>query len=333
MLGPVNHPHQKVPEQGPPRPEGSDSVISSALTRQWRFCRHRLWPIFRLTKRRVLLTCISVGIVLAAAVIFGYFVTLNRRTAAIVVLLVAGAELLKGFRWALLLRASGLPLPIRDGLTSYLTAQSLSAIPGGPTVSVRLAGEHGAIRSSQAAASIIGERVADFGALGLLSIVAILLLDRVPVHWLVPGIAFLGAATLIGIFKWDRQAHRLPNVLQIRYSFAEHIIRAGDDLHQHAKTLPSARGLRTAVLLSAMTTLASASALLMVVSTAASSAFGPANALYVHVLSTTLRLAVPAPGGLGMGDMSIAGLLAVSGVRLTEIAAVVAMRRATAIIV
>jgi putative heme transporter len=285
------------------------------------------------TKRRVLLACISVGIVLAAIVIFGYFVTLDRRTAAIVVFLVAGAELLKAVRWALLLRSSGLQITVRDGVTSYLGAQALSAIPGGPTVSIRLAGEHGTIRSAQAAASIIGERVADFVALGLLSIVTLLLLDRVPAHWLVPGIAFLGAATLVVIFKWDRQEHRLPGLLPSRYPFAQHIVRAGEDLRQHANTLLSVRGLRAAVVLSILTSLVSTIALLMLVSTATHSVFGPVDALYVHVLSTTVRLAVPAPGGLGVGDMSIAGVLAISGVRLTEIAAIVAILRSTTVIV
>jgi hypothetical protein len=161
MIGRAKDSVRKIPEGKPRCLERSDNGNSSTMTKPLRFLWHRLWLVFHPTKRRVALACISVGIGLAAAVIFGYFVTLDRRTAAIVVLLVAGAELLKGFRWALLLRASGLPITVRDGVISYRGAQLLLAVPGGPIVSVRLAGEHGTIRTAQAAASIIAERVPD----------------------------------------------------------------------------------------------------------------------------------------------------------------------------
>ncbi len=66
-----------------------------------------------------------------------------RAAIALIVGIILATEAVKILRWHFFVRAAGVPIPLRDAATSFLAAQTASALPGSDLLRIRLAVEHG----------------------------------------------------------------------------------------------------------------------------------------------------------------------------------------------
>jgi uncharacterized membrane protein YbhN (UPF0104 family) len=231
---------------------------------------------------------------------------------ALVLLLIAN-EIIKGFRWAYFLNASQLDIRPIDGVTSYLAAQAATALPGGSMLSARLAQEHGHVRLYQAAAGLVGQAVADIFALGVTAAVAILLTDQRLFQLAIPILALVVAFGAIALIRSDRLAHWVTGFLE-RWRITRRFLPEEEDFRTHSAILMHTRVMVTGAAFSIATTLISTGVLLTLVNALTERGVSPGEALYAHSLSTVARMVVPVPGGFGVSDGSLAGLLNFIGI-------------------
>lgn len=233
---------------------------------------------------------------------------------ALVFLLVLN-EIIKGFRWAFFLRASGLKIRTLDGVTSYLAAQSATALPGSSLLSARLAQEHGQIRMHQATASLVGQAIADAFALAILAAVAILITGQRYLQFGVPILAFVGALFVVTVIRNQGLALWVTSILA-RWRLTRKYLPKEEEFREHTVVLMNVRTLAFGACYSTGTTVMGASILLLIAGALTERGISPGEALYAHTLSTVARSIVPVPGGIGISDGSLAGLLNYIGIGL-----------------
>lgn len=272
------------------------------------------------TKRFIIL-----ALVVASGVAFYMFADLESMSSAILsmpaesilalLLLLLTNEILKGLRWAFFLRASGLDIRTIDGVTSYLAAQAATALPGGSVLTARLAQEHGHVRMHQAAAGLVGQGIADIIAIAVIAAIGITLTEQRNIQYLVPASALVLAAGAIAVVRSRKLAQWLTRVLS-RWSFTRRFMPKEEDFREHAVVLMRARTLLIGGSFSFSVTLIAAIILMTIVNALTARGLAPGEALYAHSLSTVARIVIPVPGGYGVSDGSLAGLLNFIGIGL-----------------
>lgn len=233
------------------------------------------------------------------------------------VMLLIGSEVLKGLRWAFLLRAARLQIRVRDAVMSYLAAQAASALPGGSVLSARLAQEHGHVRMHQAASGLVGETVADMWALSLLASAAILITQQAPAQLVAPSFVFLIGWVIVFGVRSPRLRHWGMSLLG-RWRLTRRFLPEEADFLHHSATLMRGRTLAIAAGLSVTVTILSALILLILTTTLTVRGMTIGEALYVHSLSVATRMVIPVPGGYGVGDAGLAGMLNYIGIGLAR---------------
>lgn len=266
-------------------------------------------------------------LVIASGVAFFAFANLESMSSAIfsmsgeslllLIAMLAVAELIAGLRWAFFLRASRLDIRVIDGLTSFIASQAATAIPGGSLLSARLAEEHGRVRMHQAAASLVGQQIADVYALSLLAATAILLTEQRPVQLLIPGAAVLVAIAAVAGIRSRRLGAWLSCAFK-RWRLTRRYLPHEAEFFEHSAALMRPRTLGIGTALSLLTTMLSAVILLLITDTLTQRGISPSEALYTHSLSVVARLAVPIPGGIGVSDASLTGMLNFVGIGLAR---------------
>ncbi|MDI3339468.1 MAG: lysylphosphatidylglycerol synthase transmembrane domain-containing protein [Sphaerobacter sp.] len=226
-------------------------------------------------------------------------------------------ELTKGLRWAFFLRRACLDIRVVDGVLSYLAAQAATAIPGGSMLSARLAQEHGHVRMHQAASALVGQAVADVWAISLLAAAAMFLTEQRPAQLLVPGIGVVASLIVFAGVRSPR-LRRCGTTVFGRWRRTRRFLALEEDFLAHAAALMRPRTLSIGGLFSASSTILSALILLVITDALTHRGISPGEAVYVHSLSVATRMVLPVPGGYGVGDASLAGMLNFIGIGLAR---------------
>ncbi|MBX6342546.1 MAG: flippase-like domain-containing protein [Thermomicrobiaceae bacterium] len=273
--------------------------------------------------KRLLVICLIVASATALVVLTNLrslplvLLSLPSGTLATLGLLLLANEITKGLRWTFFLRSAQLDIRTVDGLTSYLAAQSATALPGGSMLSARLAEEHGGVRMYQAAAGLVGQTIADVLAVGLMASAAILLTEQPSFQLLIPAGALAAAGGAIAVIR-SRSLAQMVTALLARWRLTRRFLSEEEDFREHSVALMRPAVLAVGVTFSVLTTLISAIVLATFADALTARGVSPGEALYVHAFSTVARLVVPIPGDWGITAGSLAGMLNFIGIGLAR---------------
>lgn len=270
---------------------------------------------------------IIVLLTVASAIAFVYFANLESLSSAIfsmpvsslllLLVLLAMNEVVKGLRWGYLLRSSFLPIRLVDGVTSYLASQAATALPGGSMLSARLAEEHGNIRMRQAMSSFIAIAVSDFFAPAGIATALIFLTGQRPLQVVVPAVTVSMGFTGIAIFRSRRIASWLTRFL-MRWRLSRRYVPQEADFWEHSAVLMRRNVMLGSVGLSFISTMLSASILWVIANAMVERNISYGDGVYAHTFSMVARQVIPIPGGIGISDASLAGVLNFIGIGLAR---------------
>ncbi|MEX1157386.1 MAG: lysylphosphatidylglycerol synthase transmembrane domain-containing protein, partial [Thermomicrobiales bacterium] len=264
--------------------------------------------------RRTILILIATA-VLAAAIFYVDFSTLwsalaglTTTTIILLAVLLFGSALLKSVRWAYYLRAAKLDISWRDGMTTYLAGMAAGAIPGGSWLPARLAQEHGNVRMRQAASGIFVGFVADMIALAVLAATTIFLMHEPRPRLLIPGAALGLATLLIAMGRSERLWYFIDRLLA-RSRFTRSLLPKEADIHEKVSAVMQAPVIARGVGFSLATTTLAIAILYLLVNGLTFTGVTVLQAFYIHSFSESAATVIPSPGGIGVIDSSMAGLL------------------------
>jgi putative heme transporter len=284
---------------------------------------------------------IIIVLIIAAAIFFYNVADLESMSSAILsmsaesvfilLLLLLANEIVKGLRWAFFLRSSGLEISTFDALTSYLAAQAGTALPGGSLLGARLAQEHGNVKMRQATASLVGQTFSDAFALSVMAVVAIVATSQRNIQLLIPLVTVIGAIFAVQVIRNRRLGDRVVRFVS-RFRFTERFAPRVDDFRSFTVTVMYFRILLGGAVYSLGATILSTAILLVLALSLTERGLHPFESLYAHSFSTIARVVLPVPGGYGVSDGSLAGLLNYLGIGLAR-ATFVALAYRTVIMV
>ncbi len=264
--------------------------------------------------RRIILIILALGM-LFTAIYFVDYGTLREAFEAFSVVslsVVAGllmlGSLLKAVRWAYFLRASGLPISWKDGMTSYLAGMSLSGLPGGTLLAPRLAQEHAGVHMRQAAVGLFVSHVGDALAISVLCATTLLMADLSHTRLLVALAGLVLGSVLIAVFRSQRVWDFVDKLLS-RSRFTRGWLPKEEDFRLGMLRVMRAPVVSAAVGFSIAATLIYTMLLVVVVEVLTMRGISPLEALAVHTFSETASMVLPVPGGFGVMETSKAQLL------------------------
>lgn len=264
--------------------------------------------------RRFILIVIALAVLTAAifyvdfSTLWSALVGLSTITLILLALQLVVSALVKSVRWAFYLRAAKLDISWRDGMTTYLAGMAAGAIPGGSWLPARLAQEHGDIRMRQAASGIFVGFVADMLALAMLAVVGIIAMGEPRPRLVIPGAAIALAALLIAMGRSERLWYFVDRLLA-RSRFTRGLLPKEADIHQKVSAVMQAPVIARGVAFSLTTTGLAISSLYLLVNGLTFTGISALQAIYVHSFSESAATVIPSPGGIGVIDSSMAGLL------------------------
>lgn len=269
-------------------------------------------------RRFVLLTIVIAAII--AIVKFVNFSTLAsavtsvpRETLIVVIGLLAISAIVKSLRWAYYLRASKLQITWHDGMTSYLAGMSAGALPGGSWLQARLAQEHGDVHMHEAAAGLFVSFVADSLGIALLAYAGMLLVHQPGTSFLLPIFGLILASVLIAMGRSPRVWALIALQLS-RFRLTRRWVPKEADLQQRVAAVMRAPVIAGGVAFSMATTLLAVAILYALANALTFSGLGGREALFVHTASESASMVLPIPGGYGISDSSMAGLMSSQGI-------------------
>ncbi len=270
---------------------------------------------------------IIILLTIASAIAFVYFANLESLSSAIfsmpagslllLLVILAANELTKALRWGYLLRSSNLPIRLVDGATTYLASQAASALPGGSMLGARLAEEHGNIRMRQAISSFVALGVSDFFAPGGIAIIAIFLTGQRPLQVIMPILTISIGFAGIAVFRSIRIAKWLSRFLS-RWRLSRRFVPQEEDFWEHTALLMRRNVMVGAVAFSIVSTMLSASILWLIANAMIERNISYGDGVYAHTFSLVARQVIPIPGGIGISDASLAGVLNFIGIGLAR---------------
>lgn len=273
--------------------------------------------------KRIIIILLTV----ASAIAFVYLANLESLSSAIfsmpasslllLLVLLATNEVVKGARWGYLLRSSKLPIRQIDGVTTYLASQAATALPGGSMLSARLAEEHGQIRMHQAISSFVALGVSDFFAPAGIAMASILLTGQRPLQIIMPVVTMSMGFTGIIVFRSERIARWLTRFL-MRWRITRRYVPQEADFWEHSALLMHRRVMFGAVGFSIVSTMLSASILWVIANAMVERNITYGDGVYAHTFSMVTRQVIPIPGGIGISDASLAGVLNFIGIGLAR---------------
>jgi putative heme transporter len=266
---------------------------------------------------------IIIAIIIASALFFYYVADLESMSSAILsmsaeavfilLLLLLINEVIKGLRWGFFLRSSNLDIRMGDALTSYLAAQAATAMPGGSMLGARLAQEHGNVKMRQAAASLVGQMFGDAFGLSVMAALAIIITTQRNIQLVIPALTVMLALIAIKIIRSPTLSAKITRFMS-RYRLTQRFSLQEEDFRHHTMVLMRPRVLAGGALFSIAATILSTGILMVITNSLTERGVNAGEALYVHSFSTVARVLVPVPGGYGVSDGSLAGLLNYLGI-------------------
>ena len=217
-------------------------------------------------------------------------------------------SVLKGFRWAFYLRSAHLDIRWRDGLTSYLAAMSTSPLPGGSWLAPRLAQEHGPVRMRQAAPALFVGFVIDAITVPTLVLILFILTDQPGYSFVVPFVGITIGLVLVAMARSPKVWSIVARLLE-RNRFTRRWLPEERDIQSRVQALTRPRVLLGGIAFSIGATVFSALFLLVLVQALTFRGITFGESLWVHSVTETAGIAIPIPGGFGVTDSSMTGLL------------------------
>jgi putative heme transporter len=233
----------------------------------------------------------------------------------------AGA-IVKAARFAFYLRSANLDIRWRDGMTSYLAALSVAALPGGGWLSARLAQEHGHVRMRQAASAMYVSLVADAIAVSFMAYGILLYMREPATGFLIPGLGVVVAIFLV-IMGRSQRVWDVVSRLLARWRVTRRFLPQGEDIHSRILAVMRAKVISGGVLFSVAATLLSAGMLWTLVNGLTIRGLTLFEGVTIMSLSQAAGIVIPVPAGLGVTDTSMAAqlnALAIGFLRATYIA-------------
>jgi putative heme transporter len=270
---------------------------------------------------------IIIAIIVASALFFYFVADLESMSSAILsmsaeavfilLLLLLINEIVKGLRWGFFLRSSHLDIRVVDALTSYLAAQAATAMPGGSMLGARLAQEHGNVKMRQAVASLVGQSFGDAFGLSVMAAFAIILTTQRNVQLAIPAVTVTLALVAIKVIRSPTLSARITRFVG-QYRLTARFAAQEEDFRHHTIVLMRPKVLAGGALFSVAATILSTGILMVITNSLTERGVSTGEALYAHSFSTVARVLIPVPGGYGVSDGSLAGLLNYLGIGLAR---------------
>jgi uncharacterized protein (TIRG00374 family) len=231
------------------------------------------------------------------------------RSLAIVLAVLLVRELIKAVRWSYFLRAAGVPISAADGMTNFLAGQAVGILPLGEVLRARLLKEHG-VPAYEVIPVVVMQTVCDVIAFALIALIGAY---RGIIVWWLAIVPLLLPIVLAAIFSSDRIAKAVGRLLR-RHRMTARFAPVEDDVRAQTLRLLRPRPLVCGTAFSFAVTLASAFVLMALVDDLSSTSLQVGDALVALALSTLVGLVSLVPGGWGVADGSLSGLLSVFGI-------------------
>jgi len=230
-----------------------------------------------------------------------------------VIALMTVSAIVKAVRWAYYLRAAKLNISWKDGMTSYLAGMSAGALPGGSWLPARLAQEHGNVYMREAASGLFVGFVADTLGISLVAYSAMLLVHQPGGRFILPISGLVIAATLIAMGRSRRVWATIARLLA-KTRLTRRWVPKEADIQLRVSALMRAPVISRGVAFSVTTTTLAAAMFFALANALTFSGVSPKEALFVHSVSESAALVLPVPGGYGVSDSSMAGLMGSLGI-------------------
>lgn len=231
------------------------------------------------------------------------------RSLAIVLGVFLVRELIKAARWSYYLRAAGVKIGAVDGATNFLAGAAVGVLPLGEVLRARLLREHG-VPAYEVIPVVTMQLTCDVVAFALIALVGAY---RGIIVWWVAVLPLLLPVALAAVFSSERLAAALGRMLR-RHRATARFVPVEDDVRAHTLRLLRPRPLLCGVALSLVVTAASGFILFTLVDDLSRAMLGWSDAIVANALSTLAGIVSFVPGGWGVADGSLSGLLNVFGV-------------------
>jgi uncharacterized protein (TIRG00374 family) len=233
---------------------------------------------------------------------------------------------LRALRWGWLMRRSGTPVSTADALYLHFTGQAMSVTPGrvGEVVKPWLSREVTGMPMSTGVALLFTERVADLIGVCVLSLVGLTVLGAGGL-WLVIGLAVVIGAT--ALVAWPR-FHALVLRLLDRFSLTARFTAPVRSAFTVMEGSLSWRTLAAATPVSVLAWGVEGVGFVLCVRSLGFTDVGPAALVSIYAASTIIGAFTFLPGGIGLTEASLAGILVAVGMAAPAAAAVTIVVRA-----
>lgn len=230
------------------------------------------------------------------------------RSLALVLCVLLLRELVKAIRWTYYLRSAGVAIAPADGMTNFLAGQAVGVLPLGEVLRARLLREHG-VPAYDVIPVVTMQVICDLIAFALVALIGAY---RGIIVWWLAVLPLAFPLLLAAVVSSDRVAAAVGRALR-RSRTTARFVPVEDDLRAQMLRLLRPRPLLSGIALAFAVTAASATVLFLLVDDLSRASIGWGDALVAHALSTLAGTVSLVPGGWGVADGSLSGLLGLFG--------------------
>lgn len=232
-------------------------------------------------------------------------------TFMVMLMLGAGCYLVRALRWGALMRVAGHPMGVKDALYAHLAGQTMSISPGrvGEVLKPWLSRELAGLPMSRGIALVFAERVADLIAVCILSMGGLTVLGGGSL-WLVLGLGAIVAGTLVASSGWF---HRLALGVMERQERVRQHHGAAKAISETIRASLDWRVLAWSVSASVLAWGLEGIGFALCLKALGFPALTTASAVSVYAVSTIVGAFTFLPGGIGLTEASMAGILVAAG--------------------
>lgn len=246
-------------------------------------------------------------------------------TLALMVGLTLTCYLVRALRWWYLMRVLHGPMRVRDAVYVQLSGMTMTVTPGkiGEVLKASLATELGGLPMPRTIAMVFSERVADVVAVLALSAGALGLLgSAVPALLASIALAGLGVAALA-----SAKAHAVVRRVLLNQPWMKRHADLLDLASETIRTVMSPRPAAVSVALSLIAWSSEGVAFWVCARGLGFDALAPGAAVSIYAVSTIVGALTFAPGGIGLTEASLAGLLVAVGMGAPQASAATVLIR------
>lgn len=234
-----------------------------------------------------------------------------RTTLAAMVLLTLGCYLTRAVRWRYLSKVMQHPMGVRDSVYVQLSGMTMTVTPGkvGEALKGFLAREITGLPMASGVSLVFAERLADVVAVVALSFGAVGIFANSAL-----GLGFAVAALILGMVALNSErVHAFALDMAVRQPWMRSHRASASTVSHTLRTVLAARPMVVSVLLSAVAWGLEGIAFWLCITGMDFNGLTLASAVAVYAISTLIGAFTFLPGGIGLTEASMAGLLIASG--------------------